>query len=110
MTKCPICGKGTLKKGRVEEKMFGIPLGTYEAEVCNKCGESFMGQNAMKDIEAKAKELGIWGLARKLKVVKSGNSLSVRIPARIAQFIGLKEGEDLLLYPEGKKKIVVEIT
>lgn len=110
MTKCPICEKGVLKKGQIEEEMFGISLGKFDAEICNKCGESFLSQDAMKTIEAKAKELGIWGLAKDMKIVKSGNSLSVRIPAKIAHFLDLHEGENVLLYPEGKKKIVVEVT
>jgi YgiT-type zinc finger domain-containing protein len=110
MTKCPMCDKGTLKRGKVEEEMFGISLGKYDAEVCNKCGESFFSQEAMQKMETKAKELRIWGLAKNMKVVKSGNSLSVRIPAKIAHFLNLKEGENVILYPEGKTKIVVEVT
>ena len=110
MTKCPICENGTLRKGKVEEEMFGVALGRYDAEICDKCGESFLDQDAMHEIEAKAKELGLWGLAKNMKVIKSGNSLSVRIPAKIANFLNLEEGENVLLYPEGKKKIVVEVT
>ena len=110
MTKCPICDKGTLKRGKVEEEMFGTSLGKYDADICDNCGESFLDEKAMQKIEAKAKELGIWGLAKKLKVVKSGNSLSVRIPAKVARFLNLHEGMNVLLYPEGEKKIVVEVT
>ncbi|MDO9536926.1 MAG: AbrB/MazE/SpoVT family DNA-binding domain-containing protein [Thermoplasmata archaeon] len=110
MTKCPLCEKGALKKGKIEEEMFGVNLGKYDGEICDKCGESFLDQDAMLKIEAKAKELGVWGLAKNMKVVKSGNSLSVRIPAKIAHFLDIEEGENVLLYPEGKKKIVVEVT
>ena len=110
MTKCPICDKGTLKKAKIEEEMFGISLGKYDADVCDCCDESFLDESAMQKIEAKAKELGIWGLAKKIKVVKSGNSLSVRIPAKVARFLDLHEGKNVLLYPEGEKKIIVEVT
>ena len=110
MVKCPICEKGTLKKGKIEEEMFGISLGKYDGEICDKCGESFLDESAVKKIEAKAKDVGIWGLAKNIKVIKSGNSLSVRIPAKIARFLNIKEGEDVILYPEGKNKIVVEVT
>lgn len=110
MKKCPICEKGNLKKGKIDEEMFGVALGRYDAEVCDKCGESFVDQKAMDQIERKAKELGIWGMARKLKIARSGNSLVVRIPADIARFLDLSEGEDVLLHPEGKKKIVLELT
>ena len=110
MTKCPICEKGLLKKKKIEEKMFGISLGNFTAEVCDKCGESFLDEDEMKKIELKAKELGIWGLAKNIKIVKTGNSLSVRIPAKIARFLSLNEGENVLLYPEGNNKIIVEMT
>jgi hypothetical protein len=110
MIKCPICEKGMLKKKKIEEKMFGISLGKYNAEVCDKCNESFLDEDSVKKIEEKAKALGIWGLAKDIKIVKSGNSLSVRIPAKIARFLDLHEGKDVLLYPEGKKKIIVEVT
>ena len=110
MTRCPMCDKGDLKKGKYEEIMFGISLGQYDAEICDKCGEAFFSTEAMEQMEARAKELGVWGLAKNLKVVKSGNSLSVRIPAKIARFLDLKEGESVVLYPDGKDKFVVEIT
>ncbi|MFH0816623.1 MAG: AbrB/MazE/SpoVT family DNA-binding domain-containing protein [Methanobacteriota archaeon] len=110
MSKCPVCGKGSLKKAQVEESMFGVPLGRYQGEVCDCCGESFLDETAMRKIEARAKELGIWGLSKNLKLIKTGNSLSVRIPAKIARFLELSEGKDVVLYPDGKKRIVVEVT
>jgi len=89
--------------------MFGFDLGEYPAEVCDSCGESFVDQDAMEKIEARAKEVGLWGLARKVSIAKSGNSLVVRIPAELARFLRLKGGEDALVRPEGREKIVVEL-
>ncbi|MFQ6136360.1 MAG: YgiT-type zinc finger protein [Candidatus Hydrothermarchaeales archaeon] len=108
--KCPICEKGNLRNGEVEEEMFGVFLGKFPAEICDECGESFLDGEAVEKIEHKAKELGIWGLAEKLRVVKSGNSLVIRIPAKIAKFLDLSAGNEVLFYPEGKKKAVLEIT
>lgn len=108
--KCPTCEKGNLIKKKIDEEMFGIQLGRFPAEVCDACGESFVDEEVMKKIEERAKELGIWGLSKKLKVVKSGNSLVVRILAEIARFIGISAGNEVLLYPEGKKKLVFEVT
>ncbi len=111
MTKtCPVCGKGRLVRREIEEEMFGISLGTYRAEVCDACGESFVDGEVMDAIEAKAKELGLWGLAKKVTVRKSGNSLVVSIPAELVRFLGLKEGEDALLRPETRRKLVLELT
>lgn len=109
MVKCPVCDKGTLRKGMVEETMFGISLGKFPGEVCSKCNETFLDDDAMKKVERKAKELGIWGLSNKIKIVKSGNSLTIRIPAKLAKFLRLKEGEEVVVHPEGKGKIIVDI-
>ncbi|HYY48114.1 MAG TPA: YgiT-type zinc finger protein [Thermoplasmata archaeon] len=109
MAKCPVCNKGTLRKGKIREEMFGIDLGEYPAEICDSCGESFVDEAAMRKIEARAKELGLWGLAKKVAIAKSGNSLVVRIPAELARFLKLKGGEDALVRPEGREKIVVEL-
>ncbi len=105
--KCPICGKGILKKEKVKEEMFGIYLGEFPAEVCNKCGESFTDEETTKKIEQAAKKKGIWGLGVKTKITRTGNSLAVRIPKKIVKFLKLKEGEDAYLHPD-KNKIVVE--
>ncbi|MFO7618267.1 MAG: AbrB/MazE/SpoVT family DNA-binding domain-containing protein [Thermoplasmata archaeon] len=110
MKKCPICGRSALKEAKVEEEMFGVGLGQYDAEVCQKCGESFLDQSEMERMEARAKELGVWGLGKRIKVVKSGNSLSVRIPAQIAEYLDLTEGKSVFLYPDGKDRIVVEVS
>ena len=109
MALCPACGKGKLRSGKIREQMFGVDLGEYPAEICDSCGESFVDQKTMRKIEARAKELGLWGLAKKVSIAKSGNSLVVRIPAGLARFLRLKGGEDALVRPEGREKIVVEL-
>ncbi len=109
MVECPVCGKGKLRRGKVREEMFGVDLGEYPAETCDSCGESFVDEGAMRKIEARAKEMGLWGLAKKVSIAKSGNSLVVRIPAELARFLRLKGGEDALVRPEGREKIVVEL-
>ncbi len=107
--KCPVCGKGELRRGKVREEMFGVDLGEYPAEICDSCGESFLDQEATKKVEARAKAAGLWGLAKKVSIAKSGNSLVVRIPAELARFLKLKGGEEALVRPEGREKIVVEL-
>jgi hypothetical protein len=108
--RCPICGKGELRAGPVHEEMFGVDLGTYDGEVCNKCGESFLGSEAMRAIEVRAKELGIWGLGTKVKVVRSGNSLVVRIPAPLARRLKIKAGQEVMVSPNKDRGLVLELT
>jgi len=104
--KCPICQKGKLKKTKIREEMFGIYLGTFPAEVCSECGESFTDTETTRKIEKIAKEKGIWGLGMKTKITKTGNSLAVRIPKKIATFLKLKAGEETFLHPEVNKLVM----
>ena len=105
--KCPICEQGTLHQGEVQEEMFGVALGTFPALVCPKCGESFTDERTTKLITAAAKRKGLWGLERKTTVTKSGNSLAVRIPKQLAEFLHLKEGADIYGHPD-KNRLVIE--
>ena len=105
--KCPICEKGNLKKGIIKETMFGVYLGEFPAEICNKCNESFTDEKTTRAIEEIAKKKSIWGLGKKTKITKTGNSLAVRIPKEIANFLKLKEGKEAYIHPE-KDKIVIE--
>lgn len=102
-----MCEKGILKKGKIKETMFGVNLGEFPAEICNKCNESFTDQKTTKAIEEVAKKKGIWGLGKKTKITKTGNSLAVRIPKQIVDFLKLKEGKEAYIHPE-KNNIVIE--
>ena len=103
---CPICGKGKLKKSFIEERMFGIFLGKFLAEICSNCGESFTDEATTKKIEEAAKAKGIWGLGIKTKIAKAGNSLVVRIPKKLADFLKLKQGRETFIHPEDHKLVI----
>ena len=105
--KCPMCEKGDLKKGKIKETMFGIYLGEFPAEICSKCNESFTDEKTTKAIQEAAKKKGIWDLGKKTKITKTGNSLAVRIPKKIADFLKLKEGKEAYIHPE-KNKLIIE--
>jgi len=105
---CPMCG-GRLRKGRREYFYGGISLGEHEAEVCERCGEVFFTEEASDAIDLLAKERGVWGLEARTKVSYSGNSLIVRIPKEIAEYMGIKRGDGVRIHPEGKQRIVVEL-
>src|SRR3989338_7270245 len=98
--KCPFCDKGTLKETKIREIMFGIDLGEFPAQKCSSCKETFTSEETTKKIEEVAKEKGIWGLEKKTKIAKSGNSLAVRIPKHLADFLELQEGKEAYIYPE----------
>lgn len=98
-----------LQKGKVKEEYLGHQLGTFDGFVCPKCGETLLTEASVIKAQQKAKELGILGLAEKTTISKSGNSLIVRIKKKIANYLELSEGEEVIIHPEGKKKLVVEV-
>lgn len=51
--------------------MFGVSLGEFEAEVCPSCGESFLSEAAMRELETRARDAGVWGLG------KTGSTLTI---------------------------------
>lgn len=106
--KCYICEKGILKNKKVDFKLYGISLGKFDSEVCNACRETFFSEATSDKIDAIAKKEGLWGLEAKTKVGKVGNSMDVKINKRIAEFVGLKKGEEVRIYPDGKNRIIIE--
>jgi len=107
MVKCPMCEKGNLVAGKMKQTMFGVYLGEFEAEACTNCGEMFTDSEATQQIEDAAKAKGLWGLGATTKVTKTGNSLAVRIPKKIADYLKIKDGREVYLHPE-ENKLVVE--
>lgn len=108
--KCPVCGKANLRRERRRAEQDGFDLGVYVAEICPSCGEIFWNQTDVVKMEQKAKEIGIWGLEQKTKVATVGNSLAVRIPKRLADFLRLRQGVEVLIHPLGRDKLVIEET
>ena len=107
--KCPLCDKGRLIKKKSPYMYGDIYFGEYESDVCSTCREVIFTEKSFDDIEAKAKELGVWGLVHKTKISYSGNSLMVRIPKDIAKFLGMKKGKAAMVAIGGKKRLVVEV-
>ena len=105
---CEECGGKVIRK-KVPYAYLGVSLGIFDAEVCKKCGETIFSMDTTKQIEAKAKQKGAWGLTAKTKVGVSGNSLDVRIDKRIAEFLNLKKGHEVTVHPEGKDKLVIQL-
>jgi hypothetical protein len=77
--------------------------------VCKRCGEVFFTEAASDEIDRLARAGGLWGLEARTKVSYSGNSLMIRIPREIAEFMGLEKGDGVRIHPEGKRRLVVEL-
>lgn len=109
MARCPNCGKDALKKTKVAESMFGVALGDFPGEKCSACSETFLDEASMVELEKRARAAGLWGLGKKARVAKSGNSLVIRIPTALAKHLKLKAGTEIFVHPEGEDRIVVDV-
>ncbi len=102
------CG-GKLKKGAGEVEFFGIDFGVKPVNICTKCGSEYLSQEVMEKIEAEIKKRGLFGLEKRGRVSKSGNSLVIRIPKEIVDSLGIKRDLPVLIYPSERSKLVVEV-
>lgn len=102
------CG-GRLKRSVAEVEFFGIDFGMKEADVCTKCGSEYLTQELMEEMEAEVKRRGLFGLERRGRVAKSGNSLVIRIPKEIADSLKIKRDLPIVIYPSEPRKLVVEL-
>jgi hypothetical protein len=75
----------------------------------HRCGEAFLTSESVDRLEARAKARGLWGLASKVKVTRSGNSWVVRIPAPLARYLKLRQGQDVLVAPDHERRVVLEL-
>lgn len=105
--KCYICERGTLEKRKIDYVLYGQNLGKFDAEVCSKCGEQFFEENVSKNMTQAAKKKGLWGLQAKTKIGQAGSTLDIRLPKKIINFLNLRKGEEVEIYPEGKNKLIV---
>ncbi len=106
--KCYICEKGELVKRKADVKPYGVSIGKFDAEVCTECNETFFSEQTSDKIDETAKSKGLWGLEARTKIGQVGNSIDVKISKKIAEFTGLKKGEEVRVYPEGKNRIIIE--
>lgn len=106
--KCVTCEGKTIQK-IVEYKEYGVSLGKFKAYVCGKCGETYFDEKIAEKIQQKSKDLGLFGLAKKAKVAKIGNSIAIRIPKEIAEFLKIKKGGEVTIFPEGRHGLHINI-
>lgn len=104
---CEEC-RGRIVRRNVDYSYLGEFIGKFNAEVCTKCGEKVFDEETFDQIEQIVKKKGLWGLAAKAKVNKLGNSVAITINKKIADFVNLKKGEEVRVYPEDKNKIIIE--
>lgn len=107
-TKCDECG-GEITIKKVPYEVYGIKVGDYTAEQCQKCGEICFSEEESKKITQKTKQMNLWGLESKTKIGKVGDALDVRISKKLENFLKLRKGEEVFVKPEGRDKILIEL-
>lgn len=107
---CYVCGEGELTQKKVDYRFLGVNVGKFDAEVCSKCGETFFDEDTSKRITQKTKELGLWGLEFKTKVGAVGTALDIRLNKRIIEFLKIKKGMEVTVYPESENSLRIEVS
>lgn len=105
--KCEECGGRIIKKN-INYNYLGEYVGKFPAEVCTKCGEIVFDEDISDKIETIVKEKGLYGLGATTKVGIAGSSFVIRITKKLADFLGLKKGEEVHIHPESRGRVIVE--
>jgi len=109
MKKCYVCEKGNLRKERIPYTLYGELIGHFDAEVCEKCAEQFFDEDTSRKISAATKSRGLWGLGARTTIGQAGTTLDIRLPKKIIDFLKLKKGEEVSIYPESKRRLIIDI-
>ncbi len=105
---CPCGGRLKWKRGRVV--VDEVDCGMLDVEYCQRCGEEYLPDDSMEIVERKLKDKGLWGIQREeVNLWKSGSSVVLRIPKSIAEKFNLKPDEKVIIYPEGKNKLIIQV-
>ncbi len=93
----------------VPYNLYGVKVGTYKGEECNKCSEVFYSEDTFDKMTKKVKEMGLWGLETKTKLTKVGNSLDIRLNKKVVEFLDVNKGKEVTIIPENKHKLVISL-
>jgi len=102
------CG-GRLKRDFTEVEFFGIDFGVKRAKVCADCGSEYLCQETMEEVKSEVERNGLFGLERRGRIAKSGNSLVIRIPKEIAESLKIKRDLPIVIYPSEPRKLIIEV-
>lgn len=105
--RCEECG-GKITKKKIDYCFLGEFIGKFDADVCANCGEQVFTEETGDKINKIIKQKGLWGLGAKSKVNQIGTSVGVTINKKIAEFMKLKKGENVVIYPENKKRLIID--
>jgi hypothetical protein len=107
---CPICEKGVLQNKKVAVEKYGTFVGEFNAQVCSNCKERIFSGTESSKIEAKIKQLSLWGVPVESRIYKVGGNFVVSIKKTVADAMGISKPVEVRLIPQVKKnQFIVEI-
>ena len=89
------------------KKRANLGIGYQQSQTSTQ--KSFTDSETTRKIEQIAKKKGIWGLGAKTKITRTGNSLAIRIPKKLIDHLGLKEGDETYIHPDNNRLIMDNI-
>ena len=101
---------GNLRKTKVEVEFFGIDFGLRDAEVCIECDSEYLDNETLKEVEMEIKKRNIFAMERKVQVDESGDSLVIKIPPEIAEFLDIHYKSPVQLFPVDRNRLEVKVT
>ena len=106
--KCWECNVKMIQK-KVDYSLYGVEIGKFPAQVCPKCGETYFSEETSKEITKITKEKGLWGLGAKSKIGQAGSTLDIRLNKKIIEFMKLKKGKEVSIYPKSRNELIIEV-
>lgn len=98
--KCGNCGN-RMEKVRYDVG-FGIMVDSY---TCSNCHHNFTDEKVLDDAMEKMRER----MAIRIKILKVGSGVGIRIPNEVARKLKLKTGKEVEIIP-GENQIIVKGT
>jgi len=106
VVKCPKCSM-PYKRAKCDYEQYGIVMRNVPCFKCPKCGDEIFSPEQVRFIREK-----IHLFAPQIKVIrkisKAGKRPAIYLPERIVETMGLSSGDEVTIYLEGKKRIVIE--
>lgn len=106
------CGKcesemklGILPRYEFEE---GYPLHHVQAYLCTNCKNYVFTEEQAHEMEARTEELKEYAFGFERKIMMSGTSLAVGIPAELADHLKIKQGQKVRIIPIAKDGFMIK--
>lgn len=95
------------KRAKCDYEQYGIVMRNVSCFKCPKCGDEIFSPEQVRFIR---KKIHLFAPQIKVtrKISKAGKRPAIYLPERIVETMGLSSGDEVTIYLEGKKRIVIE--